>query len=123
MQVADGVLIHESGFLQSNAVIVQGEAGVLLIDPGIRDAELAGIANDLRALGQPVVAGFATHPHWDHVLWHPAFGDAPRYGTARCAASIREVLAVAGWQTEIAEELPPEVADDVPMELLGLITG
>ena len=96
---------------------------MLLIDAGITGDEMAAIANDLRALGQPVVAGFSTHPHWDHVLWHPALGDAPRYGTARCAASIREVLAVADWQAEIAEELPPEVADDVPMELLGLITG
>ena len=34
-QVAEGVLIHESEFLQSNAVVVQGPAGVLLIDPGI----------------------------------------------------------------------------------------
>ncbi len=35
-QVADGVLIHESEFIQSNAVVVQGRAGVLLIDPGIQ---------------------------------------------------------------------------------------
>jgi len=32
--VADGVLIHQSDFLQTNAVVVQGRAGVLLIDPG-----------------------------------------------------------------------------------------
>ena len=35
-QVAEGVLVHESEFLQSNAVVVQGRAGVLLIDPGYR---------------------------------------------------------------------------------------
>ena len=34
-QVAEGVLIHQSEFCQSNAVVVQGRAGVLLIDPGI----------------------------------------------------------------------------------------
>ena len=34
-QVAEGVLAHESEFLQSNAVVVQGRAGVLLIDAGI----------------------------------------------------------------------------------------
>jgi hypothetical protein len=34
-QVADGVLIHESEFVESNAVVVHGSAGVLLIDPGI----------------------------------------------------------------------------------------
>jgi len=44
--------------------------------------------DDLRASGQAVVAGFATHPDWDHVLWDAALGDAPRFGTARCAAAI-----------------------------------
>jgi hypothetical protein len=32
-QVADGVLIHRSELLQNNAVVVQGRAGVLLMDP------------------------------------------------------------------------------------------
>lgn len=32
-QVAEGVLIRESEFIQSNTVVVQGRAGVLLIDP------------------------------------------------------------------------------------------
>ncbi|HEX9228720.1 MAG TPA: MBL fold metallo-hydrolase, partial [Arthrobacter sp.] len=72
-QVAEGVLVHESGFLQSNSVIVQGRDGVLLIDPGITREEMAALANDLRDLGQPIVAGFSTHPDWDHVLWHEAF--------------------------------------------------
>ena len=122
-QVATGVLVHESECIQSNAVIVQGDAGVLLIDPGITGQEMAALANDLRELGQPVVAGFSTHPDWDHVLWHPDFGDAPRYGTARCAASIRELLSHADWESQVAEGLPPEFADDIPMHLLGLITG
>ena len=33
-QVAAGVLVHQSELLQNNAVVVQGRAGVLLIDPG-----------------------------------------------------------------------------------------
>ena len=57
-QVAEGVLIHESEFCQSNAVVVYGRAGVLLIDPGVLGREMAALANDLRELGQPVVAGF-----------------------------------------------------------------
>ena len=121
--VAEGVLVHESEFIQSNSVVVQGRNGVLLIDPGITRDEMAVLANDLRELDQPVVAGFATHPDWDHVLWHPDFGDAPRYGTARCAASIRDLLSNADWEARIAEGLPPEYAHDIPMELLGLITG
>ena len=35
-QVAEGVLVHQSELLQNNTVVVQGRAGVLLIDPGIR---------------------------------------------------------------------------------------
>jgi glyoxylase-like metal-dependent hydrolase (beta-lactamase superfamily II) len=84
-QVAAGVLAHESEFIESNAVVVHGEAGVLLIDAGITADEMVAIADDLRRLGEPVVAGFSTHPHWDHLLWNARLGDAPRYGTARCA--------------------------------------
>jgi glyoxylase-like metal-dependent hydrolase (beta-lactamase superfamily II) len=122
-QVAEGVLIHESEFLQSNAVVVQGRAGVLLIDPGIKGDEMACLANDLRESGQPVAAGFSTHPHWDHLLWHAQLGEAPHYGTARCAADIRAFLSNPHWKVDVAEELPPEVAGDVPLDLLGLITG
>jgi glyoxylase-like metal-dependent hydrolase (beta-lactamase superfamily II) len=122
-QVAEGVLIHESEFIQSNAVVVQGKAGVLLIDAGITGDEMAAIADDLREMGQPIVAGFSTHPHWDHLLWHARFGAAPRYGTARCAADIHAFLSNPRWKDDVAEELPPEVAGEVPLDLLGLIKG
>jgi glyoxylase-like metal-dependent hydrolase (beta-lactamase superfamily II) len=122
-QVAEGVLIHESEFIQSNAVVVHGRAGVLLVDAGMTGSEMVAIADDLRESGQPVVAGFSTHPHWDHLLWHAQLGEAPRYGTARCAADIRAFLANPHWKDDVAEELPPEVAGGVPLDLLGLITG
>jgi glyoxylase-like metal-dependent hydrolase (beta-lactamase superfamily II) len=122
-QVAEGVLIHQSEFLQSNAVVVQGRAGVLLIDPGIQGSEMAALANDLRELGQPVVAGFSTHPHWDHLLWHARLGAAPRYGTARCAATVQALLSDAHWKDRVAKGLPPEFAEEIPLDLFGLITG
>jgi len=122
-ELAEGVLVHESECIQSNAVVVQGEDGVLLVDPGITDEEMAQIASDVVELDQPVVAGFSTHPDWDHALWHPAFGDVPRYGTARCAAALRDLLADPGWMTQLAEGLPPEFADDIPLESFGLLTG
>jgi glyoxylase-like metal-dependent hydrolase (beta-lactamase superfamily II) len=117
------VLIHQSEFCQTNTVVVKGGAGVLLIDPGIRRDELACLANDLSESGQIVVLGFATHPHWDHLLWDPRLGSAPRYGTARCAATIRDRLSEPGWNARISGLLPPDIADQIPLELLGLITG
>ncbi len=122
-QVAEGVLIHESEFMQSNAVAVQGRAGVLLIDPGVTGDEIACFANDLRELGQPVVAGFSTHPHWDHLLWHAWLGAAPRYGTAHGAATVRARLSDAGAKARVAALIPPDIAEQVPLDLLGLITG
>ena len=122
-QVAEGVLVHQSELLQNNAVAVQGRAGVLLIDPGIQGSEMACLAGDLRELGQPVVAGFSTHPDWDHVLWHAELGEAPRYGTARCAADMRDLLSNPDWRAGVTEGLPPEIAEEIPLDLFGLITG
>jgi glyoxylase-like metal-dependent hydrolase (beta-lactamase superfamily II) len=122
-QVAEGVLIQQSEFCQSNAVVVQGRAGVLLIDPGVHDYEMAALANDLRELGQPVVTGFSTHPHWDHLLWHARLGAAPRYGTARCAATVRVRLSGPHWKDSIAGMIPPDIAAQISWDLFGLITG
>jgi glyoxylase-like metal-dependent hydrolase (beta-lactamase superfamily II) len=123
-QVADGVLVHESGFCQSNAVVVRGRAGVLLIDAGVQDHELACLANDLSRSGQTVVAGFSTHPHWDHLLWHAELGAAPRYGTDRCAATVRDRLSDPGAKARIAAHLiPADIAGQVSLDLLGLITA
>ncbi|ANB04177.1 MBL fold metallo-hydrolase [Streptomyces ambofaciens] len=122
-QVAEGVLIHQSELLENNTVVVHGRDGVLLVDVGITGTEMTCLANDLRALGQPVVTGFSTHPDWDHVLWHAELGEAPRYGTARCAAFMQDVLSNANWKAGVAEGLPPEIAEDTPLALYGLITG
>ena len=122
-QVADGVLVHRSELLANNAVVVQGPIGVLLVDPGLTDGELTCLADDLAALGQGVVAGFATHPDWDHVLWHPRLGEAPRYGTARCAEVMAELRSDPDWRDRAAEGLPEEIADETPLDLFGLITG
>jgi glyoxylase-like metal-dependent hydrolase (beta-lactamase superfamily II) len=118
-QVAEGVLIHESEFVQSNAVVVQGRAGVLLIDPGVHADEMTCLANDLADLGQTVLAGFSTHPHWDHLLWHAGLGAAPRYGTAGCAATARDRLS--GDIDAIAKAVG--IPEQVSLDLIGVITG
>lgn len=123
-QVADGVRLHESEVLQSNAVVVNGDGGVLLIDAGILADELGGIADELRRGGEAVLAGFSTHPHWDHLLWHAELGTAPRFGTARCAALIEARLADPGWRGAVAGMIPVDIVDRVSLdETFGRVMG
>ena len=88
-QVADGVWVRQSDWVWTNSIVVRGADGLVLIDPGIHGSELNELADDVDLLGIPVVAGFCTHPHWDHLLWHPRFGDVPRYATS-AAAQVAE---------------------------------
>ena len=114
-QVADGVWVRQSEWVWSNAVVVRGEAGLTLVDPGIDGSDLNHLADDVDLLGIPVVAGFSTHPHWDHLLWHSRFGNVPRYATAACAQAASEAR-------ERAQAMAAESASGIPLELIGLLT-
>jgi glyoxylase-like metal-dependent hydrolase (beta-lactamase superfamily II) len=114
-QVADGVWVRQSEWVRSNAVVVRGDEGLVLVDPGIAGADLTELADDVDRLGVPVVAGFATHLHWDHLLWHSRFGDVPRYATSACAQA-------AGAVRERAQAMAAESAPGIPLELIGLVT-
>ena len=95
--------------------VVRGDGGLTLVDPGIDGSDLNQLADDLEQLGMPVVAGFSTHPHWDHLLWHDRFGDVPRYATAAGANA-------AGERRERAQALAAESASGIPLELIALVT-
>ena len=114
-QVADGVWVRQSAWVFSNAIVVRGESGLILVDPGIDGSDLNQLADDLDRLGIPVVAGFSTHPHWDHLLWHPRFGDVPRYATPAGARA-------AGEARERGQRMAAESAPGIPLELFGLVT-
>jgi glyoxylase-like metal-dependent hydrolase (beta-lactamase superfamily II) len=114
-QVADGVWVRQSEWVRSNAVVVRGEGGLTLVDPGIGGADLNQLADDVDRLGLPVVAGFSTHPHWDHLLWHSRFGDVPRYATSAAAQT-------AGEARERAQAMAADSASGIPLELIGLLT-
>lgn len=93
-QVADGVWVRQSEWVWTNSIVVRGEDGLILVDPGIDGSELNQLADDLDRFGIPVVAGFSTHSRWDHLLWHHRFGDVPRYATpaaAQVAGETREL--------------------------------
>ncbi len=114
-EVADGVWVRQSEWVWSNAVVVRGEGGLTLVDPGIDGADLDELADDVDRLGLPVIAGFCTHPHWDHLLWHPRFGDVPRYATPDCAQLASEAR-------ERAQAMAAQSATGVPLELVALLT-
>jgi glyoxylase-like metal-dependent hydrolase (beta-lactamase superfamily II) len=115
-QVADGVWVRQSEWVWTNAIVLRGDAGLILVDPGIDGSELDQLADDLDQLGIPVVAGFSTHPHWDHLLWHARFGDVPRYATPAGAHAASEAR-------ERAQAMAAESASGVPLELIGLVTA
>lgn len=114
IEVADGVLVRRSEFCMSNAIVVRGTAGALVVDPGVSGSDLDELADDIDVVGRPVVAGLATHPHWDHVLWHPRLGDVPRYATATAAMATRGDLP--GMRRSTAEFAP-----GAPLDTLGQV--
>src|SRR4051795_5303874 len=114
-QVAEGVWVRQSEWVWSNAIVVRGEDGLILVDPGIDGSDLNQLADDVNRLGIPVVAGFSTHPHWDHLLWHSRYGDVPRYATSGCAETASELR-------ERAQEMAAQSASGIPLELIGLLT-
>ncbi|WP_225224303.1 MBL fold metallo-hydrolase [Cellulomonas sp. JH27-2] len=81
--------------MSTTSTVVVHDERALLVDPAWQPDELAGLAAELAGRRWTVVAGFATHAHHDHLLWHPGFGGAPRFAsprTARLAADDRATL-------------------------------
>jgi glyoxylase-like metal-dependent hydrolase (beta-lactamase superfamily II) len=114
-EVADGVWVRQSEWVWSNATVVRHDGGLVLIDPGINGSDLNQLADDVAALKAPVVAGFSTHPHWDHLLWHSRFGDVPRYATTAAAE-------VAIDARERAQAMAAESASGIPRDLVARVT-
>ena len=100
-----GVTISRRDHTTSTVILADDEA--LLIDPAWEPDELGWIADDLRHRAITVAAGFATHAHHDHLLWHPRWRSAVRWAsvpTAHLAAQRRGELIEAlgtGWPEEL----------------------
>jgi hydroxyacylglutathione hydrolase len=83
-EVAPGVLVGTSPTYTTTSTIVLGtDGGCLLVDPAVSVADVNGLATELAGRGLRAQAAWATHPHWDHVLWCAALGDAPRYAAPK----------------------------------------
>ena len=90
-EISAGIFVAAGELYVTNSTVVSGaDGGCLLIDPAVTVSELAGLAADLGRLSLRPRAGFATHPHWDHVLWSSGLGaDVPRYA-AQLAVAVAE---------------------------------
>ncbi len=87
VEIAPGVHVATAEKYTTTTTIVTGaDGGCLLVDPAVSVADLAALADWLTARGLRPVAGWSTHPHWDHLLWSRALGGAPRYATPRAVA-------------------------------------
>jgi glyoxylase-like metal-dependent hydrolase (beta-lactamase superfamily II) len=115
-EIADGVWVRQSEWVWTNSTVLRTDEGLILVDPGVHGSELNDLADDLDRLNIAVVAGFSTHPHWDHLLWHERFGDVPRYATGAGVEFANETRA---QQLEGPEE---DGAIGVPLELIALVT-
>ena len=100
---------------QTTSTVVVSGADALLVDPSWDPDELAWIADDLAAAGMTVTAGFATHAHHDHLLWHPRLGTAPRW------ASRATVHQAAADRADLVRALGPTWPGDLA-RLVGQLT-
>ena len=101
--------VFTSSVMMTNTVAIKAAGEAILVDPAWTTAELGRLAVHLQEVN--IVCGWATHAHHDHVLWHPGFGDVPRYATPRAARRALERQA----------ELQQEATAHVAWELIPLV--
>jgi hydroxyacylglutathione hydrolase len=89
-EVAPGVLVATAEmYTTTSTVIIGSGGGCLVVDPAVTVADITGLAAELAGRGLRSLAGWSTHPHWDHVLWCAGLGDVPRYATAQAVATAQ----------------------------------
>jgi len=115
-EVAPGIHVSTSRKYLTNATILAGDGEAFLVDPGWMPDELEVLASWLGSHELTVTGGFATHAHHDHLLWHPGFGDAPRWASARTAELAQDERE--GLLEALGPDFPPELA-----ELMGRVSA
>jgi glyoxylase-like metal-dependent hydrolase (beta-lactamase superfamily II) len=122
-EVAPGVHVFTSRREHTTSTLITSGRTAVLVDPAWEPDELDGIAGYIAAHGLTVTAGFSTHAHFDHLLWHPGFGDAPRWASlAAAAVARRDRKQLRG---ALGPEFPPKLGKLVgrvaPVPSTGLI--
>jgi len=98
IHLSEGLTIHHAQVYETNSGLLRVKGGYVLIDPAFTPQDFARIAAFISP--EPVLAGFSTHAHYDHLFWSPRFGDnVPRF------ASSGTVEALASYKPEILAEL------------------
>ena len=100
-QVADGVWVRQSEWVWTNSIVVRGEDGLLLIDPGIDGSELNQLADDVDRLGLPVAAAprdvaFAARTElarWQRIAANPIDPGARHRAASVLIRTCEEILA------------------------------
>jgi glyoxylase-like metal-dependent hydrolase (beta-lactamase superfamily II) len=120
--IAPGVLVATSrrDRTTSTVAIFEAAAGgsppVLIVDPAWDSDELADLGAEVAERGLVASAALATHAHYDHLLWHPSLGDAPRFASEETARRGRddraELLAGLGpdWPVSLVDTFGRVVA-------------
>jgi glyoxylase-like metal-dependent hydrolase (beta-lactamase superfamily II) len=70
------VSVLQSGIWQTNSTILAHGDTCVVVDPAYFPRELDAIAAEARAIGRTEAVCF-THGHWDHVMGHAVFPEAP----------------------------------------------
>ncbi len=97
-------------------LLVAPDGTCLVVDPTIGPVDLVRLVGEVRAHGWTPVAGFSTHPHWDHVLWPGAWAGVTRWATPEAARTVSL------RRPELAAEAE-EVTPGHDHRWTGLLTG
>lgn len=106
--------VATSSFCAMNTVVVCAGPAAAVIDPGVTGPELDELVFRLVRLGVKGAFGLSTHPHWDHLLWHPGLGDVPRFASPQ-AVDWLDADRLAAARAEAGDAAAGH------LELLGLV--
>lgn len=109
VEVAPQVFVATASQYTTTSTVLVVDDRAVVIDPAWTPAELDALAADVADLGLTVTAGFATHAHRDHVLWHPGLSSPRRWASPRTvsfAAETRDEM-VAALGGDLTPELEP----------------
>lgn len=114
VEVARDVFVLTSELYTTTSTMIRSAENLFLVDPAWTVTELESIVDWIAAEGAHVTGAFATHAHHDHMLWHPGFGDAPRWTTPRSIRMLGE------WRSELDAQLAADFPPEWPNPFDGL---